>query len=89
MSKNVVESKATNDNTTWRIRVACSIKAGLHVRTHARARARTHTHTREYVILIAFPQQQWFRERALVLYVHCLSFLHLTFTAMGVVSNRE
>ena len=34
----------------------------------------TDTHS-EYVILIAFPRQQWLRERALsiTLYVHCLS----------------
>ena len=45
----------------------------LHARSHARARAptptdphtnvRAHTHTHKY-ILIAFPWQQWFRERA-------------------------
>jgi hypothetical protein len=36
----------------------------------------TGTHS-EYVILIAFPRQQWLRERAsmLRLYVHCLSCL--------------
>ena len=56
--------------------------AGLKKNTHARARAHTHTHTHthiysEYVILIAFPLQQWLREHAsmLRLYVHCLSYL--------------
>jgi hypothetical protein len=41
----------------------------------------TDTHP-EYAILIAFPQQQWIRERALVLhlYVYCLSCLLLTAT---------
>ena len=29
----------------------------------------THTHTQKYVTLFAFPRQQWFRERASVLYV--------------------
>ena len=40
---------------------------------HPRARARAHTHT--HVIFIAFPRQQWFPERILVLrhmYVACL-----------------
>jgi hypothetical protein len=31
------------------------------------ARTRKQAHTGEYVILIAFPQQQWFRERTSVL----------------------
>jgi hypothetical protein len=42
------------------------------VHAHARASVRARTHTQKYVILIAFPRQQWFRERASVLYVHCL-----------------
>jgi hypothetical protein len=43
------------------------------------ARAREHTHT-EYVILIAFPRQQWLRTRASILrlYVQCLSLLKTT-----------
>jgi hypothetical protein len=43
--------------------------------THIHARTRKHSHTDQYVILIAFPQQQWFRERASVLpytYIACL-----------------
>ena len=32
--------------------------------THMHACTRKHAHTDQYVILIAFPQQQWFRERA-------------------------
>ena len=41
----------------------------------ARARAPTHTHTHRYVILIAFPRQQLFRERCCMLrytYIACL-----------------
>ena len=34
---------------------------------HIHARTRKHAHTDQYVILIAFPQQQWFRERTSVL----------------------
>jgi hypothetical protein len=39
------------------------------------ARTRKHAHTDQYVILIAFPLQQWFRERASMLrhtYIVCL-----------------
>ena len=62
---------------TIRLRVACWI--GKATRTHPythrekqaskHAHARTHTH--QYVILIAFPRQQWFRERASVLRYTC------------------
>jgi hypothetical protein len=30
-------------------------------RTHMHARKRNHAHTDQYVIVIAFPPQQWFR----------------------------
>jgi hypothetical protein len=43
--------------------------------THMHARTRKHAHTDQYVILIAFPQQQWFRERASMLrytYIGCI-----------------
>ena len=44
---------------------------------HARTHARASMHTDQYVTLIAFPLQQWFRERASVLcytYTACLVF---------------
>jgi hypothetical protein len=47
------------------------------MRTTSRITKATDTHTHsEYEIFIAFPRQQWLRERALILhlYVHCLSF---------------
>ena len=49
--------------------------------THMHARTRKHAHTNQYVILIAFPQQQWFRERASVLrlYIHCLYCLLISY----------
>ena len=56
--------QATDDNVIWRMRFARWINKA------------TDTHTRtEYVILMAFPQKKWLRERAsmLYLYVHCLS----------------
>ena len=43
--------------------------------THMLATTRKHAHTDQYVILIAFPQQQWFHKRASVLrvtYIACL-----------------
>ena len=46
-------------------------------RIHMHARTREHAHTNQYVILIALPQQQWYRERASVLrdtYIACLVF---------------
>ena len=54
--------QATDDNIIRRMRSACWIPKA------------TNTHS-EYVILIAFPRQQWLRERALLLrysYVACL-----------------
>ena len=48
--------------TIWRIRIACWITKA------------TNTHS-EYVILIAFPQQQWLHERASMLrytYIACI-----------------
>ena len=55
--------------------------AQAHVRSHAptpthtRARACTHTHTQKCLILIAFPWQKWFRERASMLVVRTLPIL--------------
>ena len=54
---------ATDDNIIRRMRIACwKIKA-------------TDTHS-EYVVLIAFPQQEWLRESSsiLPLYIHCLVY---------------
>jgi hypothetical protein len=53
---------ATDDNITRRMRFSCWITKA------------TDTHL-EYVILIAFPRQQWLHESTSVLhlYVHCLS----------------
>jgi hypothetical protein len=46
-----------------RLRMHTPTRPGVHMH----ARTRKHSHTDQYVILIAFPQQQWFRERASVL----------------------
>jgi hypothetical protein len=56
--------QATDDNIIRRMRFTCWITTA------------TDTHS-EYVILIAFPQQQWLRERASVLrytYIACLVY---------------
>ena len=59
--KNIVQPDRPQ-MTIWRMRIACRITKA------------TNTH-REYVILIAFPRKQWYRERASKLpsYAHCLS----------------
>ena len=46
---------------------------GACAQAHVWAPPPTHTHTQKYVVLIAFPRQQWFRKRVITLYVHCLS----------------
>ena len=48
---------------------------------HMHGRTRKHAHTDQYVILIAFPQQQWLRERASMLrYTYITDiFLFLSF----------
>ena len=65
---------------------AYTLRAGL-ARLHARmrmhtptrsgtrmhARTRKHANTGQYVIFIAFPQQQWFRERASMLRYMCIA----------------
>ena len=55
--------QTTDDNIIRRMRTECWITKA------------TDTHS-EYVILIAFPRQQWLRERASVLrlYVYCLTY---------------
>jgi hypothetical protein len=64
--KNMVEADRPQ-MTIWRMRFACWVTKATDTRS-------------EYAILIAFPRQQWLRERAsmLRLYVHCLSCLDLT-----------
>ena len=43
--------------------------------SHMHARTRRHVHTGQYVILIAFPQQQWFHERASTLRYTYIAYL--------------
>jgi hypothetical protein len=68
--------QATGDNIIRRMRFACWITKA------------TDTHS-EYVILIAFPRQQWLRERASILrytYIACLvSLLSLLITEISAL----
>jgi hypothetical protein len=65
VEKYVRTRQATDDSTIQRIRFARFV-------------AKAADRHPEYVIFIAFPRQQWLRERAsmLLLYVHCLSCVY-------------
>ena len=71
--KYIGNRRATNDVIIWRLSVACWISKAIrtYAPAHAHApgypHARKHAHTDQYVILIVFPQQQWFSERASML----------------------
>ena len=60
MWKNTVK-RGGPQMTMWRIRFACWITKAT--KTHA-----------EYVIIIAFPLQQWLQERASMLRYTCIAF---------------
>jgi hypothetical protein len=60
MSKNMVQREAPQK--IWCMRVACCVSKAT--REKSTPPPPTHTHTHKYAILIAFPQQQSFRERA-------------------------
>ena len=74
MSKNLVETKGPQMSQyvayAMRARLArLYARMRMHTPTPTRlgtewhARTHKHAHTDQYVILIAFPQPQWFRER--------------------------
>ena len=87
MSKNVVETEGPEMTSQYgryalraglaslnaRMRVHTPTRSGTHI--HARTHARTckQAHTSQYVILITFTQQKWFRE--------CASVLRYTYNA--------
>ena len=57
------------------MRAACWISKATREHAHARAPTQARAHTQKYVLLIASPRQEWFRERASVLrytYIACL-----------------
>jgi hypothetical protein len=73
MSKNMVETEGRQITSQYGAYALQAVWARLHARTrmhtptHPGTHTRTHAQTNKYVILIAFPQQQWFREHASVL----------------------
>jgi hypothetical protein len=70
--KNLVQPDSPPNDKTWPLRFACWITKA------------TDTHS-EYVILVAFPLQQWLRERASVLlYKH---IVYLVFFNIYVTSS--
>ena len=85
MSKNVVETEGPQITSQYG---AYALRAGLarlyasmcmhtptRPGTHMHASRRTHAHTDQYVTFIAFPHQQWFRERTSLLrytYIACI-----------------
>ena len=60
--KYVKARQATDDSIIRRMRVACQITKAID--THS-----------EYVIHVAFPRQQWLRERASIVSYHIISFI--------------
>ena len=91
MSKNIVETEGSQVTSQYGAHALRSELARLHARmrmhtpmrpdTHMHTRTRKHTHTDQYLILTAFPQQQWFRERA--------SMLRFTYIAYFVLYLTE
>jgi hypothetical protein len=81
MSKNAVDTEdpqMTSQSGAYALRAGLAIlyahmriHTSMRPRTQMHARTRKHEHTDQSVILTASPQQQWIRERALVLpYTH-------------------
>ena len=81
MLKNVVETEGPQMTSQYG---AYALRAGL-ARLYARMRMRKHAHADQYVILTAFAQQQWFRER--YTYISCLGFA--LFVTSNVTEDRE
>ena len=71
MSKNIVEPDRPQ-MTMWRMRIACWLPKA------------TNTHS-EYVILIAFPLQQWLHERASIL--RCMYIAYHAYSTFYAVST--
>ena len=95
--------EVTNDNTIRRICVACWIRKATRAYAQTRTRAQTpanarkHTHprsrahTEKYLILFAFPLQQWFGKPVLILrYMYIGNhFIVLKCSWLGLVSNSK
>jgi hypothetical protein len=90
MSKNIMETEQLQMTSQYGAYALRTGLARLYARTrmhtptrpgnHVHARKRMHAHTDQYVILIAFPQQQWLRKRASMLrytYIACVVYYTL------------
>ena len=77
MWKTITAIQATDGNIIWRMCFACWINMA------------TDTHL-SYFIVIAFPRQQWLREKRLniTLYVHCESCFMYSLQATHTEANK-
>jgi hypothetical protein len=92
MSKNMVDTEGPQMTSQYgayalgaglatlyaRMRLHTPTRSGTHM--HARTHTQGCTHTDQYVILIGFPLQQWFRKRASLLrytYIACIVCHHV------------
>ena len=78
--KNCTTRQTTDDNTIWRGRNACWITTAINTQS-------------EYVIFIAFPRQQWLRERVCVTLQYIasgmLTLILLTWTIWRAPTNAS
>ena len=78
--------------STWRMLwISKPTSAQEHACARASTHPHTHTHTDQYVILTAFPQQQWFRKRASLLrytYIVCLVFRYIVKVTQTLSNER-
>jgi hypothetical protein len=102
MSKNIVKTEGPQMMSQYGAYALCTGLARLHAHmcmyapmrpgTHMHAHLRKHAHTDQYVILIAFPQQQWFCERASMLrctYISCLVIYMLHLLLFNVNDHKS
>ena len=82
LSKNMMQPEKPQITLQYGAYEFHATQTKLHARTcrHTPKRQgpRTHAYTQKYVLIIAFPRQQWSRTRLIVtFYVHCLSCVYL------------
>ena len=91
MSKNEAETEGSQMTSQYGAYALCPGLARLYARMRVKtptrsgtnARTHKHVHTDQYVILIAFTQQEWFRQRASILrytYIASLDFSKVKYT---------
>jgi hypothetical protein len=97
MSKNIAKTEGpqmTSQHGAYGLRAGLArvyARMGMHtptrLGTNMHARTRNHAHTDQYVILIAFPQQQWFRERASLLPCTYIAYFVTDFVVNSVLPS--